>query len=160
MVQNAADSKTGRHGMSRWNWNVTCYEGGVKHSYGGVVIGVDGRVLLRAPTERRHGQMWTFAKGKAKLFEAPEKAALREVLEETGVRARILEKIPGEFAGTKTVSEYFLMAPLEDTKQFDGETRMVRWVTQEEAAALIVLSGKNWKLLWDLRAVNSALEGF
>jgi 8-oxo-dGTP pyrophosphatase MutT (NUDIX family) len=104
--------------------------------------------------------MWTFAKGKAKLFEAPEMAALREVLEETGVRARILERIPGVFAGAKTLSEYFLMAPLEDTKQFDGETLMVRWVTEEEAAALIALTEKNGRRKRDLQVLKAAFELF
>ena len=104
--------------------------------------------------------MWTFAKGKAKVFEAPQAAALREVLEETGVRARILGRIPGVFAGTKTVSEYFLMTPLEDTKQFDGETRMVRWFTQEEAAALISLTEKNGRRKRDLRVLKAAFELF
>jgi 8-oxo-dGTP pyrophosphatase MutT (NUDIX family) len=104
--------------------------------------------------------MWTFAKGKPKLFEEPEKAALREVLEETGVRARILGRIPGVFAGTKTLNEYFLMAPLEDTKQFDSETLMVRWVTQEEAAALIALTEKNGRRKRDLLVLKAAFELF
>jgi 8-oxo-dGTP pyrophosphatase MutT (NUDIX family) len=104
--------------------------------------------------------MWTFAKGKAKLFEAPEKAALREVLEETGVLARILERIPGVFAGTKTQSEYFVMTPLEDTKQFDDETLMVRWVTQEEAAALIALTEKNGRRKRDLQVLKAGFELF
>jgi 8-oxo-dGTP pyrophosphatase MutT (NUDIX family) len=104
--------------------------------------------------------MWTFAKGKAKLFETPEAAALREVLEETGVRARILAKIPGEFAGTKTLSEYFLMAPLEDTGQFDSETRVVRWATREEAALLISFTEKNSRRNRDLKVLEAAFQLF
>ncbi len=128
----------------------------MKHSFGGVVIRLDGRVLLRAPAERRHGQRWTFAKGKAKLFETSEAAALREVLEETGVRARIVTRIPGVFASTKTRSEYFLMLPLEDTRQFDSETQAVRWVTQEEAEVLIALTEKNGRRKRDLRVLEAA----
>jgi 8-oxo-dGTP pyrophosphatase MutT (NUDIX family) len=132
----------------------------VKHSYGGVVIDLDGRVLLRVPAERRHGQMWTFAKGKAKGDESPERAALREVLEETGIRARLLAKIPGLFVGTKTRSEYFLMLPLEDTKQFDSETSMVRWVTREQAVSLISRTIKNGRRQRDLAVLKAAFEQF
>ncbi len=119
---------------------------------------MDGRVLLRAPAARRHGRRWTFAKGKAKPDESPEQAALREVLEETGVRARILGKIPGSFTGAKTINNYFLMVPLEDTRQFDAETMLVRWATAEDAAALISLTEKNGRRKRDLGVLKAAFE--
>jgi hypothetical protein len=58
----------------------------------------------------------------------------------TGYRAEILARIPGSFEGSRTINEYFLMAPLEDTQQFDRETQAVRWASGEEARLLIQLN--------------------
>ena len=52
------------------------------------------------------------------------------------------------------------MTPLEDTKQFDEETLAVRWVTQEEAAALIALTEKNGRRKRDLQVLETAFELF
>ncbi|HWH70465.1 MAG TPA: NUDIX hydrolase, partial [Candidatus Sulfotelmatobacter sp.] len=105
----------------------------MRKSYGGVLIDPNGKVLLREPEGHHRGHIWTFAKGRPEPGEAPEETALREVLEETGVRGRILGKIPGRYDGSTTSNEYFLMAPVEDTKQFHWETLAVKWVSQEEA---------------------------
>src|SRR5262245_38750774 len=78
----------------------------MKKAYGGVVINAAGEVLLREPADHYKGQIWTFAKGKPEPGETPEQTALREVLEETGIRAHIIERIPGEFIGSCTSNEY------------------------------------------------------
>jgi ADP-ribose pyrophosphatase YjhB (NUDIX family) len=110
----------------------------MKKSYGGVVINQNGQVLLREPAGQFGGYAWTFAKGEPNPGETIEDTALREVLEETGVKARILAKIPGVFRGSTTDNEYFLMAAEEDTKTFGDETKAVRWVKQSEAEELIM----------------------
>ena len=131
-----------------------------KTSCGGVVINHEGRVLLRQPAGRGKGYYWTFAKGKPEMKESSEAAALREVLEETGIRARIVTKIPGSFNGSNTVNEYFLMVPLEDTRSFDAETAAVRWVTRDEAKLLISLTEKPNRRERDLRVLKAAFRLF
>jgi 8-oxo-dGTP diphosphatase len=109
----------------------------MKISYGGVVINQDGQVLLREPAGHFGGYVWTFPKGEPNAGETAEQTALREVFEETGVKGRIVAKMPGAFRGSTTDNEYFLMAPVEDIKDFGDETKTVRWVTQREAEELI-----------------------
>ncbi len=128
----------------------------VKKAYGGVVIDTAGRVLLREPTDHYKGHVWTFAKGKPEPGESPEQTALREVFEETGVRAMIVLKIPGTFEGSTTSNEYFLMSPLEDTGQFDGETLRIIWVSKEEARQLLMLTIKPKRRRRDLRVLKLA----
>ena len=134
----------------------------MKKAYGGVVINAAGEVLLREPADHYHGDAWTFAKGKPLSGESPPQTAVREVFEETGVRARILLKLPGSFDGSRTSNEYFLMAPLEETGKFDCETTAVRWVTRTEATQLILQTVKPRRRRRDLRVLKLAyalLEG-
>ncbi len=132
----------------------------MKKAYGGVVISPSGEVLLREPAGHYKGDIWTFAKGRPEAGEAPEHTAVREVLEETGLRAEIVAKIPGSFETSRTISEYFLMVPLEDTKQFDGETQAIRWAPIEEARQLILLNEKPKRRRRDLRVLKLAFALF
>jgi 8-oxo-dGTP diphosphatase len=109
----------------------------MKKAYGGVVINDQGLVLLREPSNHYDDYVWTFAKGRPDPKESPEETALREVREETGVKARIVGLIPGWFRGGTTENQYFLMVPVEDTKTFENETQSVRWATEMEAEGLI-----------------------
>jgi 8-oxo-dGTP pyrophosphatase MutT (NUDIX family) len=128
----------------------------MKRAYGGVVINASGQVLLRQPTDHYHGYAWTFAKGKPLPGESPSETALREVFEETGVRAKILLKLPDSFDGSRTSNEYFLMAPIEETGRFDSETEAVRWAAREEAAQLILQTLKPRRRRRDLRVLKIA----
>jgi 8-oxo-dGTP pyrophosphatase MutT (NUDIX family) len=130
----------------------------VKKAYGGVVINAEEKVLLREPSGHYNGQVWTFAKGGPDPGETPEQTALREVLEETGFHAQIIEKLPGSFDGSTTSNEYFLMIPLEDTKHFDGETVAVTWATKEEAKQLIGLTIKPKRRRRELRVLKVAFR--
>jgi len=132
----------------------------MRKAYGGVLINSSGQILLREPAAHDKGDVWTFAKGKPAPGESPEQTALREVLEETGYRAQIIAKIPGTFEGSRTSNEYFLMVPLEDTKQFDAETQSVRWVSGAEARELILLNLKPNRRRRDLRVLKLALNLF
>ena len=131
-----------------------------KKAYGGVVIDPAGKVLLREPTDHYKGHVWTFAKGKPEREESPEQTALREVLEETGVRARIVLKIPGVFDGLTTSNEYFLMSPIEDTARFDTETQRTTWATKEQARQLIRFTTKPRRRRRDLRVLKLAFALF
>ncbi len=132
----------------------------MKKAYGGVVISPNGLVLLREPAGHYKGDVWTFAKGKPDRGESPERTAVREVLEETGCRAEILGKIPGSFGNSRTTCEYFLMTPVEETKQFDAETQAIRWAAGEEARRLILMNEKPKRRRRDLRVLKLALALF
>jgi 8-oxo-dGTP pyrophosphatase MutT (NUDIX family) len=132
----------------------------MKKAYGGVVMNAAGEVLLREPAHHYHGYAWTFAKGKPLLGESPAETALREVFEETGVRAKILLRLPGSFDGSRTSNEYFLMSVIEETGQFDSETAAVRWATRDEAAELILQTLKPRRRRRDLRVLKLAYALF
>jgi hypothetical protein len=53
------------------------------------------------------------------------------------VIAEIVAPVQGTFAGTTGASAYYLMSAIEETGIFDAETAGIRWVTPEEAEALI-----------------------
>jgi diadenosine hexaphosphate hydrolase (ATP-forming) len=57
---------------------------------GGVVFNPQGEVLLL----RDRMGFWVFPKGHLEAGETPEEAAVREVLEETGIRARVISSLP------------------------------------------------------------------
>lgn len=130
----------------------------MKRACGGVLINDAGRVLLRKPTGLHKTRVWTFAKGKPLEGETAEQTALREVLEETGVRAKIIKRLlfpPDELS---LDDEYFLMIPLEETGKFDGETAAIVWATKEEAEELISMTEDAERRLRDLKILRFALE--
>ena len=135
---------------------VTLTNAEMKKAYGGIVMNAFGRVLLREPAGHLQGVSWTFPKGKQKFGETPERTALREVYEETGVRAEILVKIPGSFDGPRTSSEYFLMRAVEETGRFDRETKSIAWTTWGEAGDLILLTLRPKRRRRDLRVLKLA----
>lgn len=104
------------------------------NAYGGVLVGWDGKVLLREPKGHFDGYVWTFPKGKV---DGPgdhgEPCALREVLEETGYSAEIIAKLPGVYRGGTSQTEFFLMRPVGEPIAFDKETQSIIWVTFEVA---------------------------
>ena len=109
----------------------------LKTSVGGIVINDRGEVLLRKSSRISQGEMWTFAKGHPRPSETHEECAIREVLEETGVEARIVRRLTGSYRGSTTISTYFLMTVKRDTGVFDDETVEVRWSSLGEATDLI-----------------------
>ena len=132
----------------------------MRKAYGGVVINSSGLVLLREPADHYKGDVWTFAKGRPVPGESPEETALREVLEETGYQAEIAARIPGSFDGKRTSNEYFLMLPIEDTRQFDNETQSIRWTSADAARRLIQLNRKPNRRRRDLRVLKLAFALF
>lgn len=106
-------------------------------AYGGVLINGTGQVLLREPANHYDGYVWTFAKGRPDPGETPEQTALREVFEETGLRANIITVIPGVFAGSTTSTVFFLMEPVGAPQPFSRETASIRWAKEAEAKDLI-----------------------
>ncbi len=109
---------------------------------GGIVCrsgrsGVPEVVVIHRPAQ----DDWTLPKGKLDGGETPEQAALREVEEETGMRCRIV-RAAGSTAYTdrhgrdKTVW-YWVMEPLEGRFEPGEEVDALRWLTVDEALALL-----------------------
>lgn len=118
------------------------------HSYGGVVIRDDGMVLVVEPANHYSDVIWTFPKGGIDEGETPEIAGLREVKEESGWDAEIIEKIDGSYEGVTTITEYFLMKPIgvQGEWQYQGTSKEETWqaifVPYECARLLVATSHK------------------
>jgi len=80
---------------------------------------------------------WTFPKGKCATGEPDEAAAVREVLEETGLRCRmgaeLVESHYTDARGRPKVVRYWEMTPVDGSFEVNGEVDEVRWVPVDEA---------------------------
>lgn len=142
------------------DWN---FKTSQKVAYGGVLIATDGRLLLREVANHYDGYVWTFPKGRPDPLEAPRQTALREVVEETGVDARILTPISGEFAGGTTINRYFLMTVDEREIKLDFscfETAGLRWAWPLEGRELIAQTSNKLGRKRDLAVLDAALACF
>jgi 8-oxo-dGTP pyrophosphatase MutT (NUDIX family) len=98
---------------------------------GGVVVR-EGRVLV---VHRPRYDDWSLPKGKLKLGESWEAAALREVEEETGLRCELGELVGSTAYGLKEV-RYFRMTCDGDPRA-SSEVDEVRWVPLEEVGDVL-----------------------
>lgn len=104
---------------------------------GGLVLR-SGNVLL---VHRPKYDDWTFPKGKCEDGESDEDCALREVLEETGLRCQLV----GEVATTEYVDSrgrpkrvrWWVMEPLEGTFTPTDEVDDIQWASPADAAQLL-----------------------
>lgn len=109
-----------------------------KLRYGGVIVNEHDEILLYEPRGHFGGYVWTYPKGTAEAGESPEQCALREVQEEVGVvHPAIIGKLPGVYRGTMSETVYFLMEVAGGSGEPGTEAVAVRWVSVDEAAALI-----------------------
>ncbi|HEY3210505.1 MAG TPA: NUDIX hydrolase [Actinomycetota bacterium] len=115
-----------------------------EHSAGGVVIrrrsgGID--VALAARRTRKGDLAWGLPKGLVEKGEAPEETAVREVQEETGLVAEIVEPLGDisywyvweEERVRKKVTFFLMEAVGGDVSVHDHEMEDVRWYPLEEA---------------------------
>jgi len=105
---------------------------------GGVVLRDDGRVAV---VHRPRYDDWTLPKGKLEPGESFEEAALREVEEETGLRARLVRELPAvEYSVRDRPKEvrYWLM-DVDSDPGFapNDEVDELRWLSPADAAALL-----------------------
>lgn len=109
---------------------------------GGVVMRKGPEATEIAVVHRPRYDDWTFPKGKLDPGEEFERAALREVEEETGLTCRLGPELPfsqyedGE--GQPKLVRYWLMAVIEDPGfEPNDEVDELRWVTPAEAEGLL-----------------------
>jgi 8-oxo-dGTP diphosphatase len=105
---------------------------------GGVVVRDDGRVAV---VHRPRYDDWTLPKGKLDPGESFEQAALREVGEETGLRAQLVRELrPVEYSvrGRPKVVRYWLMSVVDDPGfESNDEVDELRWLSAPDAASLL-----------------------
>ncbi len=84
---------------------------------------------------------WSLPKGKLDAGETSEKAALREVEEETGLRCSLGAELPpvtyADRHGRAKVVRYWAMEPVGGQFSPNHEVDEVRWVTPAGAGALL-----------------------
>jgi 8-oxo-dGTP pyrophosphatase MutT (NUDIX family) len=105
-------------------------------SAGGAVIDRRGRIALVRQRDRKGRWRWTLPKGRMDPGETAETTALREVYEESGLRARIVRPIVLH-EGRLHFTHYFEMTLERDEGVHDRETREVRFVSFVEAVKLV-----------------------
>ena len=109
---------------------------------GGVVWRRAGDTVAIAVAHRPRYDDWSLPKGKLDAGESWEDAALREVEEEIGVRARLGEELDpvgyNDRKGRAKVVRYWLMEP-EDETAFtpNDEVDELRWLAPPEAIELL-----------------------
>ena len=106
-------------------------------SAGGVVVGRRrGSIAIVKQRARRGHLRWTFPKGRVDPGESIQEAALREVYEESGLRARIVCHL-GVYESPRNVIHYFLMDLVRIEGEHDDETIELRFATARDARKLL-----------------------
>jgi 8-oxo-dGTP pyrophosphatase MutT (NUDIX family) len=142
-----------------------------EYSAGGVVLRRVERgleVVLAERTDRNTSERSVcLPKGLVDPGESPEEAALREVAEETGLRARILEPLPEVRYQYKSVDgalvakrvQFFAMAwEAGEPHPADGEMDRVSWCPLEEAPARLRYEGERRAVEHVLRRAAALLS--
>jgi len=107
---------------------------------GGVVVRDDGRIAV---IHRPRYDDWSLPKGKLDAGESFEDGAVREVLEETGVRGRIVGELEStsyaDRKGREKLVRWYRMELDGDPSDFapNDEVDELRWLTPGEAGALL-----------------------
>lgn len=111
---------------------------------GGVLVRMrKGKPQLAVIHRPRHDD-WSLPKGKLDPGESFEEAALREVREETGIKAVMGEELPPVLyevrGGKQKIVRYWLMSPPKKSQpkfKPNDEVDELRWVGLEEALELL-----------------------
>lgn len=130
----------------------------LSRSYGGLVINPEGHILLVEPKNHFDGYVWTFPKGKATPDLKPYESAQQVVRDKTGIPPLPLLKLPGEFVGGTSITEFFVMKPFPGLTFEPDEGYRIKWVPIEAVEPHILqtrnLPGRNR----DLRILSALFE--
>ena len=118
------------------------------------------QALLISRYDRRNRLIWSFPKGHIEFGESTQAAALREVREETGIEAKIVDKLGVvDFFFTadgrkihKTVHHFLLVSTGGSLSDEDPEVESVAWITWAEVADKLAYSDER-KLLRKAREI-------
>lgn len=121
-------------------------------SAGGIVTDEKGEILFCHPTGSRWNN-WRMPKGLVEEGEDLKKAALREVLEETGyecevlapIEAKVLYRTTHEGKPADKELRMFLMRAKEQVKQPDWENDKFKWVPPADAREYA--ADREWPLI-------------
>ena len=111
------------------------------HAGGIVFRSDDGVCRYLIVSAKKNPNHWVFPKGHIGSEETPKVAAVREVLEETGIEAKIVNSAGSIRFHTNqedVAVNYYLMEYIG--KRGKGEKRQKRWHTFEEALDLLTFS--------------------
>lgn len=104
---------------------------------GGVVVR-EGRIAV---VHRPYRADWSLPKGKLEKGETDEQAALREVLEETGLRCMLGPELPPityrDNKDRPKIVRYWRMTVVDGEFEPNDEVDELRWLTPADAVALL-----------------------
>lgn len=114
-------------------------------SAGGIVFNKAGQVLLVQHSSNKH---WSFPKGQIELGKSSKETAIREVKEEGGVEAEIIDKVGNsKYVYTKdgekifkVVTVYLMKYVSGDIEDHDWEVSDIVWFTPEAALKQLTFS--------------------
>lgn len=123
---------------------------GKSPSAGVIMLEPDGRLWLVEPTGHYNGIQHTFPKGGLEEGLDDQRTALKEVMEESGLQARISGFL-GDYQTRTTVTRMFIgQRTGGDPGDFHWETQAAKLVTPEDASRLLNRPA-NQEMLEDLR---------
>jgi 8-oxo-dGTP diphosphatase len=121
-------------------------------SSGGVIFRKHGDIFEVAMVAVKGGNVWCLPKGLIDKGEDPEKTALREVREETGLKGKVIEKIgeitywyyiKDENSKCKKTVHFFLMGyESGDVSNHDWEVDNASWFPIDEALRKATYKGE------------------
>ena len=108
---------------------------------GGIIWKIEGKEKRLAVVHRLKHDDWSLPKGKVDLGESWKKAALREVLEETGCVGKI-KKYAGSISYIldgipKVVMFWHMDIKSSEPEKMNGEVDEVRWLSVDEAIKIL-----------------------
>lgn len=94
-------------------------------------------ILKKAPDDRNYPNKWSFCSGFVKEFESAEDSCLREIKEETGLKAKIIKagkiiEVIDKKKDKRWVIAVYLCESVRTSVKLCHENVDFKWVTREE----------------------------
>ncbi len=143
-------------------WSESAHRG-VWRSYGVVIVGHNGKILIRKPTAHYGGVSWSFPIGGSDRGEHFTDTAVREGREEAGMAVTLCRPLPGQFFSGSRINRMFMAVDLNDSENpltMDDETEETRWVTLDEAIELFNENVSNGPRENDFAILNAIAKNY